>query len=272
MMSVELLKIIGMVTMVLDHMGAVNLFGDMSLQMRYVGRLAFPIYAYLMATGFRCTSNPFKHMVTLGIFALISEVPYDLVHGALYYPASQNVLWTFFFATLTMFCIQNFGSFSGILLSTAVGVASYLGLEYFNTDYSIYGFSLVLFIYALEEGFSLNQNRAEIIQNLKKENNYNDEVAFSWISSAEYRQICWILLLNFAFIFYFVFRVQPALEVDLFGFTFSAQLFGMFSLFPIGLYIFSGQKKSLSGSKAKIFKWFSYGFYPAHLLIIWFMI
>ena len=71
------LKIIALSTMIIDHMGAV--FPHyLGLEFRVVGRLAFPIFVFLLAEGFRHTSSPRKFLMRLGIFAIISEPFFDL--------------------------------------------------------------------------------------------------------------------------------------------------------------------------------------------------
>ncbi len=72
----ELLKLIAIVTMVLDHIGTI-LYPDLLL-LRIIGRLAFPIFAYLIVLGVESTKRPLRYMLTLLVFALISQFPYFL--------------------------------------------------------------------------------------------------------------------------------------------------------------------------------------------------
>lgn len=262
-MSVELLKLLAMVTMLLDHLGAVGFFGESSLLMRYVGRISFPIFAYLMATGFRFTKNKEKQILYLGIFAVLSEIPFDLVHGAFYYPQSQNVLWTFFFATLTMYAIQKAKNFMGGVFALCTGLISFSAVYFLQTDYSIYGFSLVVCIFVFEQSVRLEKSREEILKKVE---------APCWMKEKDYLESCGILLLNIFVILIFINYSMISLPVTFLGLTFSAQLFGVFSFFPIAVYIISGQRKKLSGKPAIMFKWFHFCFYPAHLLLLSFLI
>lgn len=77
----DLLKIIAMVTMLIDHIGV--LFFPEEAIYRQMGRLAFPIYAYFLALGFVHTRSRIKYFSRLLLFALISQVPFVwLNHGS----------------------------------------------------------------------------------------------------------------------------------------------------------------------------------------------
>jgi hypothetical protein len=75
----ELLKILAIVTMVVDHVGKI-LYPDLLL-LRMIGRLSFPIFAYLIVLGVESTKKPINYMVTLLVFAVASQVPYFLAFG-----------------------------------------------------------------------------------------------------------------------------------------------------------------------------------------------
>ncbi len=88
------LKIIALVTMLIDHTGAA-LFPQLSW-MRLVGRMAFPIYCFLLVEGAFYTRNIRRYLVQMFVFAAISEVPFDLalMNGRLPYMKHQNVFFT----------------------------------------------------------------------------------------------------------------------------------------------------------------------------------
>lgn len=106
------LKIIAMITMVIDHFAG-GLFeywvlhnkGAMSAEtfegfhfacklMRGVGRMAFPIYCYLLVEGFLHTKNVKKYALRLGAIAVLSEVPFDyLFRRKLFFLEYNNVIW-----------------------------------------------------------------------------------------------------------------------------------------------------------------------------------
>ena len=86
------LKLLAIVSMVVDHTGAV-LFPQYRL-LRLIGRAAFPIYVFLLVEGFFHTHSRPKYLLRLSVFALISEVPFDL---ALYSQAFNGYRCNVFF-------------------------------------------------------------------------------------------------------------------------------------------------------------------------------
>jgi hypothetical protein len=96
----ELLKIIAIVTMVIDHVGRI-LYPDL-LFLQVIGRLSFPLFAYLIVLGVESTKKPRKYMITLLIFALISQVPYFLAFGI--QPFERlNILFSLFLSAVTIY-------------------------------------------------------------------------------------------------------------------------------------------------------------------------
>lgn len=88
------LHLLAMAFMLLDHLWATVVPGNE--WMTCVGRLAFPIFAFLIAEGYFHTKNLKKYMLRLLLCALVSEIPFNLMYaGRIFYPIHQNVLWAF---------------------------------------------------------------------------------------------------------------------------------------------------------------------------------
>lgn len=86
--------------MVIDHIGKI-LYPDLLL-LRIIGRLSFPIFAYLIVLGIESTKKPRKYMVTLLSFALISQLPYFLAFGI--QPFERlNILFSLFLSAVTIY-------------------------------------------------------------------------------------------------------------------------------------------------------------------------
>lgn len=95
-----MLKIIAMVCMVFDHVG--DFFFPEVMWPRMVGRLAMPIFSFCIAEGYIYTRDKNKYMLRMGIFALVSEVPFDLASDGKLNLSHQNIMLTFFLSILAL--------------------------------------------------------------------------------------------------------------------------------------------------------------------------
>lgn len=87
--------------MLIDHIGAI--FYPDIIALRVIGRIAFPIYCFLLVQGFLHTSNLKKYMVRMGVFAILSEVPFDLARTGCWMDLEkQNVFITLFLGLCCM--------------------------------------------------------------------------------------------------------------------------------------------------------------------------
>lgn len=87
------LRILALLLMLVDHVGR-TVFPE-QLWMVGLGRLAFPIFAFQTAEGYRHTRDLKRYCLRLAVFALVSEVPFNLmVDGGVFFPGHQNVMFT----------------------------------------------------------------------------------------------------------------------------------------------------------------------------------
>lgn len=144
------LKILAMVAMTLDHVGLELLPGVGVL--RILGRLAFPIYGWMIAEGCRHTRSPGRYLLRLGGLAAVCQIVYFLAMGSLY----QCVLVTFTLSAGLIFALRRArsqgGMFAWVLLVMGVLLlAKYLPawLPYrgFGLDYGPWGIALPLFVF-----------------------------------------------------------------------------------------------------------------------------
>lgn len=85
--------------MISDHFGMM-FFPDYGI-FRIVDRIAFILYAFMLVEGYFHTKNQQKYLGKLFIWALISEIPFDLAnYGKIFYPIHQNIFWTLFLSAI----------------------------------------------------------------------------------------------------------------------------------------------------------------------------
>ena len=145
------LKLIAMVSMVFDHVGD-NFFPD-QVWMRVIGRIAMPIFAFCIAEGFSHTRDRKKYLLRMGVFAVLSELPFDLLTEGKPGFQHQNVMCTFFLAILALTAWDYFTDEKRSPGRIALGVCAVLGFMaaalLLRTDYYLYGVGLVFLFYVL---------------------------------------------------------------------------------------------------------------------------
>ena len=229
------LKIIAIISMLIDHIGAVVVWQFVKLAvwqhawyerwlvilydvMRLlIGRIAFPIFCFLLVEGFIHTRNAAKYALRLFAFALISEIPFNLAFAEKpFAPEYQNVFFTLFIGLLVMMAYRGIAEklkaavwIKLILYMAALGAG--MGLAYWlDTDYDALG---VLCIMAL-----------------------------------------------------YIFRKKKAAQITagcaLFLFSGGSELTAPLAFIPIAFY---------NGERGLKMKYFFYLFYPIHLLVLYFI-
>ena len=158
--SGAVLKYIAMLTMLIDHIGATGLifllFGaNMSTRLyfisRMIGRIAFPIYVFLLVEGFVHTKNIKKYIIRLALFAIISEVPYDLAfYNTVFEIYHQNVMWELLICIIMLCCIRKYPDFSIIFVGVSCFIALAVACIYLFRDRILYRNVATAVIFAFE--------------------------------------------------------------------------------------------------------------------------
>ncbi len=150
-MNSNMLKLIACLCMLVDHIGRILL--DDNIICTSIGRLAFPIFAYLLVEGLKNTRDIRKYIARLLVFAVISEVPFNLaISGKILYPYHQNVFFTLALGLAVISCFEEKSPYrnmagAALLISCILAVVCKL-------DYNCAG---ILFIVSF---YVFNPNRA----------------------------------------------------------------------------------------------------------------
>ena len=159
-LSGSALKCIALFTMIIDHVGRQLLAGSNIVLLRIaqktitldylmtsIGRLAFPIYCFLLVEGFLHTHDRIKYGGNLLLFALISEIPWNLEHTGTWMYAKQNVFFTLFLGYLGLYCVEGLREKPRYQLAALLVLT--LTATYLKADYGVIGFGFVLLLYCL---------------------------------------------------------------------------------------------------------------------------
>lgn len=232
----NLLKLIAMITMLVDHLGA-RVFPQYQV-MRIIGRIAFPIYAYCVAVGCVYTRNIFKYALRMGVMAMLVQplyatamghtpmMAFDWAHNFYrvdliidhYYLSKPSILFTLFAGILLLWTIRDK---KYLLTGLMIAVIWYIQNK---LDYGLNGILLILLFYVFCD---------------------RPLTSFAWVAA------------------FMVWWGVPAIRTripDTVPTTVSTQFFALLSLpliyFPLR-------------TRMKINKYVYYGFYPAHLALIY---
>ncbi len=229
-MSAFVLKIIAMVSMLCDH-SSYLIFGHFSY-LNYIGRIAFPIFAFQISEGYIHTRSLKNYFIRLFSFALISQIPF-MLFGSIYSSSiSLNVFFTLFLGLLAvkifdtlhnLDCknkyIHYLYNFIGITLFILIAIISSL----LHCDYGYYGVTVIFMFHLLKS--------KKILMN--------------------------IVFIICTIIFYFKYLLVNILYFEKYSLII---FFTCLSLVFINLY---------NNKKGKDTKYLLYLFYPLHLLVIW---
>lgn len=153
------LKLVAMLFMLVDHFAYVMIERGIGLSgswyridriMRGMGRIAFPIFCFSIVEGFQKTHDAKAYLKRLVLFALVSEIPFDLAfRGTWFDPGYQNVFWTLAFG-LALLIFYEDREIAVWKRSLGIFLCVFLP-EIFHTDYSCYGVLVIFFMYLLRE-------------------------------------------------------------------------------------------------------------------------
>lgn len=137
------LKITAAAAMFIDHLAVVfalcGIPAGVYTAMRGIGRISFPIYCFMLVSGFTYTRSVPKYIGRLAALAVISEVPYDMTNfGVFFYPAKNNVLFTFVLALAVLWVLSKFSrmGIKGYFYSASVIAVAMLAAFVLRLDYS----------------------------------------------------------------------------------------------------------------------------------------
>lgn len=142
MLSSFVLKIIACVTMFIDHFGYI-LFDKFSW-FNYIGRLAFPIFAFQISEGYVHTKSLKKYFFKLILFACISQIPYYFFINIIHVNFSLNVIFTLIVGLLAILLYDKLNNkILGVLCVIALACIAQL----LKMDYGIFGVFTVFAFY-----------------------------------------------------------------------------------------------------------------------------
>lgn len=154
----SVLKILAVLSMLVDHSCEVLSefiiawtdpdagYGIYRFGRGVIGRLAFPIFCFLLVQGFRHTKDRKKYALRLGIFAVISEVPFDLAFfDQIFYWNHNNVFLTLFLGLIALILIERLQKKPVLAGLLTIGIA--WTAELINTDYGAFGVLLIVLLY-----------------------------------------------------------------------------------------------------------------------------
>lgn len=141
------LKMIAIISMVIDHIGYIFLESGTTQYavFRGIGRIAFPIFCFLIVEGFHHTRSHVNYLIRLCIFALLSEIPFDLAFRGTWFDLShQNVFITLALGLSSIFCLEEMNNRRLFVIPLVImWAAAYL----VHCDYGIGGVLLINMFY-----------------------------------------------------------------------------------------------------------------------------
>lgn len=227
------LHIMAMVFMLCDHLWGTIVPGNDWLTC--VGRLAFPIFAFMIVEGYFHTKNLKRYVARILLFAVMSEIPFNLAMGSrIFYPIHQNVLWSFLISIglirLNEKAKEHGKIWKRIIIGCITVVFGYIIGIVTMVDFYHAGILMVLVFYFFRKNAWWS---------------YIGQLLGLWYINME-------MLGGFSYEIYIMGKIYFLMR----------QGFALFALIPIWMY------KGKQGYHNKRLQYFYYIFYPLHLLIL----
>lgn len=228
-----IMKLIAIITMFIDHVGVV--FFPNVFELRVIGRIAFPIYAWCVATGADRTRSIPKYALRLFIMMVVSQPFYMLA-------LNHEIIELNVFATLLLGLLAVWGIKEKRFLSHIwAPLLAILVTLFVDMDYSWRGVLLIILMYLLKG------NKVRLAAG------FTAFCLYWGTTSSLLRSFCGVSLVP-------LYIVNSQSAVNLFSVIFRIQFFGVLAL-P---FILTKFKRDF-----RLPKWISYAVYPMHLAIIW---
>ncbi len=266
-----------------DWMGNIVTVTNIDMLLRAIGRIAFPIFCFLLVEGFLHTRNVKKYLVRLFIFALISDVPFDLAFFAEIGLKHQNVFFTLFLGVSALACIDyvrhkdkdSFNGFYTFLGKIGVVIAGVLGALALSTCmFSFIGIIISNFVPINEYIPNLVLGFIGGIAAYIPVTHKWDEEKTIKLSAALFATLFFFTMAEFLCTDYGGWGVLAVVAIYAFrnaknnGFVWGVTALTVMNLFEGVAFLDLIPVKFYNGKRGRQMKYFFYAFYPVHLFLL----
>lgn len=192
-MSSFVLKIIAIISMLFDHVGY-TIFNKFSF-LNYIGRFAFPIFAFQLTEGYSHTKDLKKYFFRLFLFAIISQVPYMLFISSYTNSFSFNILFTLI---LGLLAITLYEKLDNKYLGTFLVILCCIIAQCFYFDYGWFGIAIIFI-------FHIFKNKKWIMN-----------LSFAIVTFINYFYK-YITAVKYEYLFIILFCVLPLIPINLYN-------------------------------------------------------
>ncbi len=257
------LKVIALVTMLIDHVGAiiVSYFWPGSVVyalLRIIGRIAFPLFAFMISQGVLHSKKPIRYLIRLAVMGLfIGTAIYWIDANASFPFFSGNIFVDLFIGALAIYALRQKGWLKALVaIPAGIAVALFVfeAPVFLEMEYHLYGFTMTIGFYLAHQFTNWYLRRQ------------TGKFGISYVGltlTPQYQQqqnlyaSIWLLTINL--IWYIIYLI----DADFVNLSMGAQTYSIMAAFF--LYAYSGRR----GYNKAWFQYGSYAFYPLHLVILY---